>query len=160
MQKHVLDCFNKALNSAICVISTKIKEKTVTANFSYPCLDCRPDRSSVSWRYMYIKKILSIEKVHEHWKNKQTEALIKITKFHLYSLLYFLTFFFQYVVFIVVGTGLLFMLIFHIGLKEPSRSCTFSGQVAVKGSKRRADNWIYWFKEIQFYQVCKKPLHF
>lgn len=48
------------------------------------------------------------------------------------------------------------MLIFHIGLKEPPRSCTFSGQVAVKGSKRRADNWIHWFKEIQFYQVCKK----
>ena len=48
------------------------------------------------------------------------------------------------------------MLIFHIGLKEPPRSCTFSGQAAVKGSKRRADNWIHWFKEIQFYQVCKK----
>lgn len=61
---------------------------------------------------------------------------------------------FMYVVFIVVGTGLLFMLIFHIGLKEPPRSCTFSGQAAVKGSKRRADNWIHWFKEKQFYQVA------
>ncbi|CAH3194993.1 unnamed protein product [Porites evermanni] len=46
------------------------------------------------------------------------------------------------------------MLIFHIGLKEPPRSCIFSGQVAVKGSKRRADNWIHWFKEKQFYQVA------
>lgn len=59
---------------------------------------------------------------------------------------------FMYVVFIVVGTGLLFMLIFHVGLKEPSRCCTYSQ--ATKTSKRRAGNWITWFKEIQFYQVA------
>lgn len=59
---------------------------------------------------------------------------------------------FMYVVFIVVGTGLLFMLIFHIGLKEPPRSCTYL--FASKGSKRSAGNWIHWFKEIQFYQVA------
>lgn len=63
-------------------------------------------------------------------------------------------FLFQYVVFIVVGTGLLFMLIFHIGLKEPPRSCTYV--FASEGSKRSAGNWIHWFKEIQFYQVCVK----
>ena len=60
-------------------------------------------------------------------------------------------FLFQYVVFIVVGTGLLFMLIFHIGLKEPPRSCTYL--FASEGSKRSAGNWKHWFKEIQFYQV-------
>ena len=60
---------------------------------------------------------------------------------------------FQYVVFIVVGTGLLFMLIFHVGLKEPQRSCT--SVLAKEGSKRSASNWIHWFKEIQFYQVCR-----
>ena len=54
----------------------------------------------------------------------------------------------------MVGTGLLFMLIFHIGLKEPPRSCTYL--FASKGSKRSAGNWIHWFKEIQFYQVCFK----
>ena len=59
----------------------------------------------------------------------------------------------------MVGTGLLFMLIFHIGLKEPPRSCTYL--FASKGSKRSAGNWIHWFKEIQFYQVCfkKKTKH-
>ena len=46
------------------------------------------------------------------------------------------------------------MLIFHIGLKEPPRSCTYL--FASKGSKRSAGNWIHWFKEIQFYQVCVK----
>ena len=61
---------------------------------------------------------------------------------------------FQYIVFIVVGTGLLFMVIFHIGLKEPPRSCTYL--FACEGSKRSAGNWIHWFKEIQFYQVCVK----
>ena len=52
----------------------------------------------------------------------------------------------------MVGTGLLFMLIFHIGLKEPPRSCTYL--FACEGSKRSAGNWNRWFKEIQFYQVC------
>lgn len=61
---------------------------------------------------------------------------------------------FQYVAFIVVGTGLLFMLIFHIGLKEPPRSCTYV--FANERSKRSAGNWMHWFKEIQFYQVCLK----
>ncbi|KAL9987295.1 hypothetical protein ACROYT_G001578 [Oculina patagonica] len=59
---------------------------------------------------------------------------------------------FMYVVFIVVGTGLLFMLIFHVGLKEPPRACTYA--LACEGSKRSAGNWIHWFKEIQFYQVA------
>ena len=63
---------------------------------------------------------------------------------------------FQYVAFIVVGTGLLFMLIFHIGLKEPPRSCTYV--FANERSKRSAGNWMHWFKEIQFYQVCLKIL--
>ena len=59
----------------------------------------------------------------------------------------------------MVGTGLLFMLIFHIGLKEPPRSCTYL--FASKGSKRSAGNWIHWFKEVQFYQVCvKQKLNF
>lgn len=63
---------------------------------------------------------------------------------------------FQYVVFIVVGTGLIFMVIFHVGLKEPPRSCTYA--LAKKGSKRSASNWINWFKEVQFYQVCIQML--
>lgn len=59
---------------------------------------------------------------------------------------------FMYDVFIVVGTGLIFMVIFHGGLKEPPRSCTYA--LAKKGSKRSASNWINWFKEVQFYQVA------
>ena len=43
------------------------------------------------------------------------------------------------------------MLIFHIGLKEPPRGCTYV--LAKEGSKRSASNWTHWFKEIQFYQV-------
>ena len=62
-------------------------------------------------------------------------------------------YFFQYIVFIVVGTGVLFMLIFHIGVNEPSRSCTNSLAFTKKGSKRCARNWTSWFKEVQFYQV-------
>lgn len=54
----------------------------------------------------------------------------------------------------MVGTGLIFMVIFHVGLKEPPRSCTYL--YASEGSKRSAGNWIHWFKEIQFYQVCVK----
>lgn len=61
---------------------------------------------------------------------------------------------FMYVVFIVVGTGVLFMLIFHFGVKEPSRSCTYALACEKRRSKRSASNWIHWFKEIQFYQVA------
>ena len=61
--------------------------------------------------------------------------------------------FLQYVVIIVVGTGLLFMVIFHLGVKEPHRPCTFD--IASVGSKRSALSWTKWFKEVQFYQVEK-----
>ena len=65
----------------------------------------------------------------------------------------FVLFFFQHIVFIVVGTGVLFMMIFHIGVNEPARSCTNSLASTKKGSKRCARNWTSWFKEVQFYQV-------
>lgn len=61
---------------------------------------------------------------------------------------------FTHIVFIVVGTGVLFMMIFHIGVNEPARSCTNSLASTKKGSKRCARNWTSWFKEVQFYQVA------
>ena len=69
----------------------------------------------------------------------------------IFFLSFFLFFFLQYVVFIVVGTGLLFVAIFHIGVKEPPRCCTHES--ASISSKRAASNWTAWFREPQFYQV-------
>ena len=68
-----------------------------------------------------------------------------------FLLLMFLDFVLQYVVFIVVGTGVVFMIVFHVGVKETERDCTF--QFATKSSKRSASNWTAWFREPMFYQV-------
>ena len=57
----------------------------------------------------------------------------------------------QYVVFIVVGTGIFFTIVFHVGVKEHPRDC--SAQFATKSSKRSAANWTAWFHEPLFYQV-------
>jgi hypothetical protein len=56
----------------------------------------------------------------------------------------------QYLALITVGIGLLFMLIFHIGVKEKPRKCSYLG--STKG-KRNASNWKLWFKESEFYKV-------
>lgn len=58
---------------------------------------------------------------------------------------------FQYVVFIVVGTGVFFSIVFHVGVKEHPRDC--SAEFATKSSKRSAANWTAWFREPLFYQV-------
>ena len=55
--------------------------------------------------------------------------------------------------FIVVGTGLFFVIVFHCGVKEPQRDSTY--EFATKGSKRSPSNWTKWFREVQFYQVRK-----
>ena len=54
-------------------------------------------------------------------------------------------------VFIVVGTGILFMFIFHLGVKEHPRDC--SVEFATSSSKRSAANWSAWFRVPMFYQV-------
>ena len=43
------------------------------------------------------------------------------------------------------------MIIFHVGVKEKPRKCTYTGNT--KG-KRNASNWKLWFKESEFYKVC------
>lgn len=58
---------------------------------------------------------------------------------------------FQYVVIIVAGTGILFTIIFHVGVKEYPRDCC--AQFATRSSKRSAANWAAWFREPLFYQV-------
>jgi hypothetical protein len=57
----------------------------------------------------------------------------------------------QYVVFIVVGVGLFFVTIFHLGVKERPRES--SHQFATRSSRRSASNWVMWFKVPLFYQV-------
>ena len=42
------------------------------------------------------------------------------------------------------------MIIFHVGVKEKPRKCTYTGNT--KG-KRNASNWKLWFKESEFYKV-------
>ena len=83
----------------------------------------------------------------------QAIACSKTIKYQVITSCYAVGAFFllQYVVFIVVGTGVLFMVIFHVGVKEPPRSCTY--EFLCRGSKRSASNWKQWFKEVQFYQV-------
>ena len=54
-------------------------------------------------------------------------------------------------VIIVAGTGILFTIIFHVGVKEHSRDCC--AQLATRSSKRSAANWTAWFREPLFYQV-------
>ncbi|KAK3709913.1 hypothetical protein QZH41_020039, partial [Actinostola sp. cb2023] len=58
---------------------------------------------------------------------------------------------FMYVVFVILGTGLLFMVIFHVGVKEPYRTC--SHELASSGNMRSSQSWKLWFKKIQFYQL-------
>jgi len=58
---------------------------------------------------------------------------------------------FMYVVFIVVGTGVFFSIVFHVGVKEHPRDC--SAEFATKSSKRSAANWTAWFREPLFYQI-------
>lgn len=58
---------------------------------------------------------------------------------------------FQYVVFIVVGVGLFFVTLFHIGVKERPRDV--SHELATRSSRRSASNWVKWFKVPLFYQV-------
>lgn len=58
---------------------------------------------------------------------------------------------FTYVVFIVVGTGVFFTVVFHLGVKEPSRDCRV--EFATQSSKRSAANWRAWFREPLFYKV-------
>lgn len=58
---------------------------------------------------------------------------------------------FMYVVFIVVGTGVFFSIVFHVGVKEHLRDC--SAEFATKSSKRSAGNWTAWFREPLFYQI-------
>ena len=62
---------------------------------------------------------------------------------------------FQYVVIIVAGTGILFTIIFHVGVKEYPRDCC--AQFATRSSKRSAANWAVWFREPLFYQVHILP---
>lgn len=62
---------------------------------------------------------------------------------------------FQYVVIIVAGTGILFTIIFHVGVKEHQRDCC--AQFATRSSKRSAANWAAWFREPLFYQVHILP---
>lgn len=59
-------------------------------------------------------------------------------------------YFFQFLALIAVGIGLLFMLIFHVGVREKPRLSAFK---AHKESKRNAGNWKLWFKDMQFYKV-------
>ncbi|XP_031554632.1 major facilitator superfamily domain-containing protein 12-like isoform X3 [Actinia tenebrosa] len=59
---------------------------------------------------------------------------------------------FMYVVFIVVGVGLFFVTIFHIGVKERPRDA--SHEFATKSSRRSASNWVMWFKVPLFYQTA------
>ena len=59
-------------------------------------------------------------------------------------------------VFIVVGTGVFFSIVFHVGVKEHPRDC--SAEFATKSSKRSADNWTAWFREPLFYQVWVSSL--
>ena len=59
--------------------------------------------------------------------------------------------YFQYVVFIVIGTGILFSIIFHVGVKEHPRDC--SVEFVTSSCKRSAANWKAWFREPRFYQV-------
>ena len=59
--------------------------------------------------------------------------------------------YFQYVVFIVIGTGILFSIIFHVGVKEHPRDC--SVEFVTSSCKRSAANWKAWFREPSFYQV-------
>ena len=42
------------------------------------------------------------------------------------------------------------MIIFHVGVKEKPRKCSYTGNT--KG-KRNASNWKLWFKESEFYKV-------
>lgn len=51
---------------------------------------------------------------------------------------------------ITVGIGLLFMVIFHVGVKEKPRLNCF---IKNEKSKRNAKNWKLWFKEPQFYKM-------
>ncbi|XP_032230199.2 major facilitator superfamily domain-containing protein 12 isoform X3 [Nematostella vectensis] len=59
---------------------------------------------------------------------------------------------FMYVVFIVVGVGLVFVAIFHVGVKEKPRDC--SHEFATASSKRSASNWKMWFRVPLFYQTA------
>ena len=59
-------------------------------------------------------------------------------------------------VFIVVGTGIFFSIVFHVGVKEHPRDC--SAEFATKSSKRSAGNWTAWFREPLFYQVWVSSL--
>ena len=59
--------------------------------------------------------------------------------------------YFQYVVFIVIGTGILFSIIFHVGVKEHPRDCSL--EFVTSSCKRSAANWKAWFREPRFYQV-------
>ncbi|XP_020905896.1 major facilitator superfamily domain-containing protein 12 isoform X2 [Exaiptasia diaphana] len=59
---------------------------------------------------------------------------------------------FTYVVLIVVGVGLFFVTLFHLGVKEQSRDC--SHEFATRSSKRSASNWAMWFRVPLFYQTA------
>ncbi|KAK3732915.1 hypothetical protein QZH41_012673, partial [Actinostola sp. cb2023] len=59
---------------------------------------------------------------------------------------------FTYVVIIVVGVGLFFVTLFHLGVKEQPRDC--SHKLASKSSKRSASNWAMWFRVPLFYQTA------
>jgi len=69
-------------------------------------------------------------------------------------------------VFIVIGIGLVFSLLFHIGVKEPVRedgtdpenqsllrSCKDASSIEVSTIRRSLMSWKDWLKEKQFYQV-------
>ena len=62
----------------------------------------------------------------------------------------------QYVVIIVIAIGLFFVVLFHLGVKEEQRDCTY--EFATRSSKRSASNWAVWFKEPAFYKASNDPL--
>lgn len=62
---------------------------------------------------------------------------------------------------IVLGTGALFSMIFHVGTKEQAASGAESRLIARSPSQealpRPVFQWNHWLKEPSFYQVTPKP---
>ncbi|XP_028407055.1 major facilitator superfamily domain-containing protein 12-like isoform X2 [Dendronephthya gigantea] len=58
---------------------------------------------------------------------------------------------FMYLALITVAFGLVFMFIFHLGVKERPRK---SSHIGDSKSKRNASDWKLWFREIEFYKVA------
>ena len=75
--------------------------------------------------------------------------------FYLIVFDFFLLFYLQNLVLIVVSVGILFSIIFHVGVKEKPVTHEMEESLTQKScQKMKKTTWTAWLKEVQFWQVC------